>query len=38
MTATVEHVLDVPLDRLADHPRNVRRNVGDLKDLTRSIP
>jgi ParB/RepB/Spo0J family partition protein len=37
MTDTVEHVLDVPLDRLAAHPRNVRRQLGDLKDLTRSI-
>jgi ParB/RepB/Spo0J family partition protein len=37
MTATLEHVLDIPLDRLAAHPRNVRRHLGDLRDLTRSI-
>ena len=37
MTDTVEHVLHLPLDLLADHPRNVRRHLGDLKDLTRSV-
>ena len=37
MTATLEHVIDVPLDCLAAHLRNVRRTLGDLKDLTRSI-
>lgn len=38
MTDTLSTVLDIPLDQLADHPRNVRvRCLGDLKDLTRSI-
>ena len=32
MTDAVEHVLHLPLDRLADHPRNVRRHLGDLKE------
>lgn len=27
----------VPLDRLAPHPDNVRRDLGDLGDLTRSV-
>ena len=33
----LEQVIEIPLDRLAAHPRNVRRNLGDLTDLTRSI-
>lgn len=37
MTDSVEHVLDLSLDRLASHPRNVRRSLGDLRELTRSI-
>ena len=37
MTDTIEHVLDIPLDQLAPHPRNVRRSLGDLRELTRSI-
>ena len=37
MTDTLEHVIDIELDRLAAHPRNVRRSPGDLKDLIRSI-
>ena len=37
MTDTLEHVIDIALDRLAAHPRNVRRSPGDLKDLIRSI-
>ena len=37
MTDTLEHVIDIALDRLAAHPRNVRRAPGDLEDLTRSI-
>ena len=38
MTDTLETVIEVPLDRLAPHPRNVRaRGLGDLKDLIRSI-
>ena len=28
---------DIPLDQLAPHPRNVRRSLGDLRELTRSI-
>ena len=37
MTDPVTTVLDVPIAALAAHPRNVRRSLGDLKDLTRSI-
>jgi ParB/RepB/Spo0J family partition protein len=37
MTDTVEHVQDISLDRLAPHPLNVRRSLGDLRELTRSI-
>ena len=37
MTDTLTTVLDLPVAALAPHPRNVRRNLGDLKDLTRSI-
>jgi ParB family chromosome partitioning protein len=36
-TATVEQVVELALDRLAPHPRNVRRSPGDLRELTRSI-
>jgi ParB/RepB/Spo0J family partition protein len=36
MTTTIEAVVEIDLDRLAPHPRNVRRSLGDLKDL-RSI-
>jgi ParB/RepB/Spo0J family partition protein len=38
MTETIETVTEIPIDRLAEHPRNVRaRGLGNLKDLTRSI-
>lgn len=38
MTDTLETVIEIPLDNLAAHPRNVRaRGLGDLKDLTRSV-
>lgn len=37
MTDTADQLLDIDLDRLAAHPRNVRRSLGDIKDLTRSI-
>jgi ParB family chromosome partitioning protein len=37
MTDTLATVLDLPVAALAPHPRNVRRSLGDLKDLTRSI-
>ena len=38
MTDTLTTVIDIPIDRLAEHPRNVRgRGLGDLKDLIRSI-
>jgi ParB family chromosome partitioning protein len=36
-TTTVERVVELALDRLAPHPRNVRRSPGDLRELTRSI-
>ena len=36
-TTTVEAVVEIDLGHLAPHPRNVRRSLGDLKDLTRSI-
>ena len=36
-TTTIEAVVEIDLDHLAAHPRNVRRSLGDLKDLTRSI-
>ncbi|MCU1394908.1 MAG: Chromosome partitioning protein ParB [Ilumatobacteraceae bacterium] len=36
-TTTIEAVVEIDLDHLAPHPRNVRRSLGDLKDLTRSI-
>ena len=37
MTDDIEHIHNIPLTQLSAHPRNVRRNLGDLKDLTRSI-
>jgi len=37
MTAAIERVQDIPIDQLAPHPRNVRRSLGDLRELTRSI-
>ena len=36
-TTTTEAVIEIELTNLAPHPRNVRRSVGDLRDLTRSI-
>ena len=36
-TTTIEAVVEIDLGHLAPHPRNVRRTLGDLKDLTRSI-
>ena len=40
-TTTIDHgteqVLTISADRLAAHPDNVRSNLGDLADLTRSI-
>ena len=37
MTDTIESVIELPIAALAAHPRNVRRSLGDLKSLTRSI-
>ena len=37
MTDPVETVIELPITALAAHPRNVRRSLGDLKSLTRSI-
>lgn len=37
MTDTLETVIELPITALAPHPRNVRRSLGDLKSLTRSI-
>lgn len=36
-TTTAEAVIELELTNLAPHPRNVRRSLGDLRDLTRSI-
>ena len=37
MTDTLETLVEIALDQLAAHPRNVRRSLGNLKSLTRSI-
>jgi ParB family chromosome partitioning protein len=37
MTADPEHIIEIDLSRLSAHPRNVRRSLGDLRDLTRSV-
>jgi ParB/RepB/Spo0J family partition protein len=37
VTDTLETVVEITLDQLAPHPRNVRRSLGDLTSLTRSI-
>ena len=33
-TTTIEVVVEINLDHLAPHPRNVRRSLGDLKEVT----
>lgn len=37
MTADPEQIIEIDLTRLSAHPRNVRRSLGDLRDLTRSV-
>ena len=37
ITTTAGAVIEIDVTSLAPHPRNVRRSLGDLRDLTRSI-
>jgi len=37
MTPNLEQIIEIDLSRLYAHPRNVRRSLGDLRDLTRSV-
>ena len=37
MTTDPEQIIEIDLSRLSAHPRNVRRSLGDLRDLTRSL-
>ena len=35
ITTTAEAVIEIDVTSLAPHPRDVRRSLGDLRDLTR---
>jgi ParB family chromosome partitioning protein len=37
MTPEPEQIIEIDLNHLCAHPRNVRRSLGDLRDLTRSV-
>jgi ParB/RepB/Spo0J family partition protein len=37
MTPTTAEIIEIDLSHLFAHPRNVRRSLGDLRDLTRSV-